>query len=214
MSGLDVAATRYAGARINRVEDGRLLTGAGTFVDDISRPGMLHACFVRSPFARARIEAIDTSEALAVPGVRAVFVAADLNPDVREQWYTLTGPKMPDIVRPPLAEHEVRFVGRPGRAGRGRESLPRRGRRGAGRRRLRAAAGACRLHHRRVERRARVRERSRERRRPARRGAAGDHRRDRRDGGTRRQRDDLPAVTRSRADRDAWVDRRVGRGER
>jgi carbon-monoxide dehydrogenase large subunit len=109
----DIAATRYAGARINRVEDGRLLTGAGTFVDDVSRPGMLHACFVRSPFARARIEAIDTSEALAMPGVRAVFVAADLNPDVREQWYTLTGPNMPDIARPPLAEQEVRFVGDP-----------------------------------------------------------------------------------------------------
>ncbi len=109
----EVAATRYAGARINRVEDGRLLTGAGTFVDDVSRPGMLHACFVRSPFARARIEAIDVSEALALPGVQAVFVAADLNPGVREQWYTLTGPQMPDIARPPLADDEVRFVGDP-----------------------------------------------------------------------------------------------------
>jgi carbon-monoxide dehydrogenase large subunit len=107
----DIAATRYAGARIHRVEDGRLLTGAGTFVDDVSRPGMLHACFVRSPFARARIESIDASEALELPGVRAVFVAADLNADVREQWYTLTGPDMPDIARPPLAEDEVRFVG-------------------------------------------------------------------------------------------------------
>ena len=53
----DIAATRYAGARIHRVEDGRLLTGAGTFVDDVSRPGMLHACFARSPFARARSNA-------------------------------------------------------------------------------------------------------------------------------------------------------------
>ena len=43
---------------------------------------MLHACFVRSPFARARIGGIDASEALALPGVHAVFVAADLNPDV------------------------------------------------------------------------------------------------------------------------------------
>ena len=46
-------ATRYAGTRVPRVEDNRLLTGRGTFVDDVSRPGMLHACFVRSPFARA-----------------------------------------------------------------------------------------------------------------------------------------------------------------
>jgi carbon-monoxide dehydrogenase large subunit len=109
----DSAAARYAGARVHRIEDARLLTGTATFVDDVSRPGMLHACFVRSPFARARIGAIDTSEALALPGVRAVFVAADLNRDVREQWYTLSGPDMPDTPRPPLAEDEVRFVGDP-----------------------------------------------------------------------------------------------------
>ena len=46
-------ATRYAGSRVQRVEDPRLLTGHGTFVDDIQLPGMLHACFVRSPH-RAR----------------------------------------------------------------------------------------------------------------------------------------------------------------
>ena len=74
---------------------------------------MLHACFVRSPFARARIESVDVTEALALPGVLAVFLAGDLNPDVHEQWYTMTGPKMPDIARPPLAEGEVRFVGDP-----------------------------------------------------------------------------------------------------
>ena len=45
--------TRYAGRRIERVEDTRLLTGRGTFVEDITRPGMLHACFVRSRFAQA-----------------------------------------------------------------------------------------------------------------------------------------------------------------
>jgi len=47
-----------------RVEDARLLTGHGTFVDDIQRPGMLHACFVRSPFARALINGTDVSAAL------------------------------------------------------------------------------------------------------------------------------------------------------
>ena len=61
-------ATRYAGARVPRVEDTRLLTGHGTFVDDVSRPGMLHACFVRSPFAKARIKGIDTSAAKAMGG--------------------------------------------------------------------------------------------------------------------------------------------------
>ena len=40
-----------------RVEDARLLTGRGVFVDDVVLPGMLHACFVRSPFARAAVRA-------------------------------------------------------------------------------------------------------------------------------------------------------------
>ena len=51
----------YTGSRVPRVEDQRLLTGEGTFVDDVVRPGMLHARFVRSPFARAQIGEIDTS---------------------------------------------------------------------------------------------------------------------------------------------------------
>src|SRR2546423_4744107 len=106
-------AARYAGSRVTRVEDARLLSGQGTFVDDISLRGMLHAFFVRSPFPRAAIRSIDTSAALAVPGVHAVFTAADLNPDVKEQWHTSLGPQGPETPRPPLAEHEVRFVGDP-----------------------------------------------------------------------------------------------------
>jgi carbon-monoxide dehydrogenase large subunit len=103
----------YVGTRVNRIEDDRLITGRGTFVDDISLPGLLHACFVRSPFARAAIGSIDTSAALASPGVRALFTAADLNPDVKEQWHTTVGPESPETPRPPLAEGEVRFAGDP-----------------------------------------------------------------------------------------------------
>ncbi|BBY45592.1 xanthine dehydrogenase family protein molybdopterin-binding subunit [Mycolicibacterium celeriflavum] len=106
-------ATRYAGARVPRIEDNRLLTGRGTFVDDVVRPGMLHACFVRSPFARATIKGIDASAALAMPGVHAVFTAEDLNPDVKEAWHAVAGKDMPDTPRPPLAEGEVKFVGDP-----------------------------------------------------------------------------------------------------
>ena len=109
----DTVATRYAGTRVPRVEDNRLLTGRGTFVDDVTRPGMLHACFVRSPFARAKINGIDASAALALPGVRAVFTAEDLNPDVKEAWHAVAGKDMPDTPRPPLAEGEVKFVGDP-----------------------------------------------------------------------------------------------------
>ncbi|GAB7144135.1 xanthine dehydrogenase family protein molybdopterin-binding subunit [Mycobacterium riyadhense] len=104
---------RYAGARVPRVEDGRLLTGRGGFVDDLTRPGMLHACFVRSPFARARINGIDPSAALALPGVHAVFTADDLNPDVREAWHAVAGKDVPDTPRPPLAQGEAKFVGDP-----------------------------------------------------------------------------------------------------
>ena len=105
-------AARYVGAR-KRVEDLRLLTGHGTYVDDIVLPGMLHARFIRSPFARAAIREIDASAALAMPGVRFVFTAADLNADVKEQWHTSMGPASPETPRPPLAEGEVRFVGDP-----------------------------------------------------------------------------------------------------
>jgi len=109
----DTVATRYAGTRVPRVEDNRILTGRGTFVDDVSRPGMLHACFVRSPFARARINGIDAAAALALPGVRAVFTAGDLNPDVKEAWHAVAGKNIQDTPRPPLAEGEVKFVGDP-----------------------------------------------------------------------------------------------------
>jgi aerobic carbon-monoxide dehydrogenase large subunit len=106
-------ASRHAGTRVRRVEDARLLTGHGTFVDDVVRPGMLHACFVRSPYARARLVSIDATAALALPGVRAVLTAADLHPGVHEQWYTSMGRDVPDTPRPPLASDEVRHVGDP-----------------------------------------------------------------------------------------------------
>ncbi|HEY6650362.1 MAG TPA: molybdopterin cofactor-binding domain-containing protein, partial [Mycobacterium sp.] len=109
----DTVATRYAGTRVPRVEDNRLLTGRGTFVDDVSRPGILHACFVRSPFAHAKIQGIDAGAALALPGVHAVFMASDLNPDVKEAWHAVAGKDIPDTPRPPLAEGEVKFVGDP-----------------------------------------------------------------------------------------------------
>jgi carbon-monoxide dehydrogenase large subunit len=98
---------------VRRVEDPRLLTGTGTFVDDVVRPGMLHACFVRSPFARARIDRVDAAVALAVPGVRAVLTAADVNPAVHELCYTGQGSRVPDTPRPLLAEGEARFAGDP-----------------------------------------------------------------------------------------------------
>jgi carbon-monoxide dehydrogenase large subunit len=107
-------AARYAGSRVPRVEDPRLLSGRGTFVDDIQLPRMLHCCFVRSPYARARIVRIDVSEAAALPGVHAVFVGADLNPlSVLPQPEPTSPYFLVDVPWEPLSTQEVRFVGDP-----------------------------------------------------------------------------------------------------
>ncbi len=108
-----MSAARHVGARVPRIEDPRLLTGRNSFVADVVLPGMLHASFVRSPFARATIKRVDVSAARTMPGVRFVFTAEDLNPDVHEQWHTSIGPASPETPRPPLADREVRFVGDP-----------------------------------------------------------------------------------------------------
>src|ERR1700674_4375094 len=69
--------TRWFGARVQRVEDDRLLRGHGRFTDDIDE-GALESCIVRSPYAHARIRSIDVTAARAMPGVAAVYTAADL----------------------------------------------------------------------------------------------------------------------------------------
>ncbi len=69
--------TRWFGAPVQRVEDDRLLRGRGRFTDDID-DGALESCLVRSPYAHARIRAIDVSAARRAPGVVAVYTAGDL----------------------------------------------------------------------------------------------------------------------------------------
>jgi CO/xanthine dehydrogenase Mo-binding subunit len=69
--------TRWFGARVQRVEDDRLLRGHGRFTDDIDE-GALESVVVRSPYAHARILSIDVTGARAMPGVVAVYTAADL----------------------------------------------------------------------------------------------------------------------------------------
>jgi aerobic carbon-monoxide dehydrogenase large subunit len=72
------AGFRSIGRHEPRREDARLLTGRGRYIDDIVVPGALHACFVRSPHAHARIVSIDAAAALAMPGVVAVFTGRDI----------------------------------------------------------------------------------------------------------------------------------------
>ena len=69
---------KHFGARVQRIEDPALLQGKGRFVDDVKIPGTLHACFLRSPYAHARLRSIDASRALALDGVIAVFTSADM----------------------------------------------------------------------------------------------------------------------------------------
>jgi carbon-monoxide dehydrogenase large subunit len=71
------------GAKIARFEDPALLSGKGRYIDDIRAPGVLHACFLRSPYGHARIRSIDVSAALALPGVHAVLTAQDLSERMR-----------------------------------------------------------------------------------------------------------------------------------
>ena len=71
-------AQGFIGRRLLRSEDRRFLIGKGQFTDDLSVRGMLHAAFVRSPHAHARITTIDTSAALASPGVVAVVTGRDV----------------------------------------------------------------------------------------------------------------------------------------
>lgn len=75
---MDKPDFRSIGRHEPRREDARLLTGRGRYIDDIAVPGALHACFVRSPHAHARILSIDASAALEMPGVVAVFTGRDV----------------------------------------------------------------------------------------------------------------------------------------
>jgi carbon-monoxide dehydrogenase large subunit len=104
------------GHRIKRVEDGPLLRGQGRFVDDIRLPGLLHAAFLRSPHAHARLKRVDVSAARAVSGVRAVFAYADLRPHLKCDRIPLALPSAAIRVSVdpyPLARDELTYVGEP-----------------------------------------------------------------------------------------------------
>jgi carbon-monoxide dehydrogenase large subunit len=101
------------GAAIRRVEDARLLTGRGQFVDDMALPGMLHCAIVRSPYPHARIAKIEALRA-AAPGVAALFIGKDMAADgvgpMSAGWAL---PGMVELPRWALARGTVRHVGEP-----------------------------------------------------------------------------------------------------
>src|SRR6187402_496438 len=95
------------GTRVLRTEDPAMLTGSARYLNDLDLPGKLHAAFARSEVAHARLEAVHIDDARAVPGVVAVFTAADLGVAPHHGFVAVH----PDFARPPLADGVVRFVG-------------------------------------------------------------------------------------------------------
>ncbi len=109
-------SSRVLGQDVPRVEDPPLLRGRARFVDDIAPPGLLHAAFVRSPHAHAKILSVDTSMAREMPGVRAVLAYDDLAAHLVEPRLRvgLPSPAYRQILdRPVLATGEVVHVGEP-----------------------------------------------------------------------------------------------------
>ncbi|TFC00218.1 MULTISPECIES: aerobic carbon-monoxide dehydrogenase large subunit [unclassified Cryobacterium] len=92
--------------RLQRKEDPRFVRGRGHYVDDITLPGMLHGAILRSPVAHARLVSIDTTAALAHPGVVAVITGADLL-GLGLAW----APTLSADVQAVLVTDKVRFQG-------------------------------------------------------------------------------------------------------
>jgi aerobic carbon-monoxide dehydrogenase large subunit len=111
----------FVGRSVSRREDQRLLTGRGQFIADLKLPQMLHAVFVRSPVAHARINAIDLSRAAAMPGIIYALSGPELArqlppvPDTQlalpSKWTTLVQHKFINPQQPLLAYDKVRHVG-------------------------------------------------------------------------------------------------------
>src|SRR5215470_387627 len=107
---------QWFGASVKRNEDPALLTGQGRYVDDNHLPGMLEVAVLRSPHPHAAIRGIDTTRALALPGVHAVITYADLPESLRQQTVPLLvpNPAIKQAYMPYcLARDEVCFVGEP-----------------------------------------------------------------------------------------------------
>nr|MBA3450036.1 xanthine dehydrogenase family protein molybdopterin-binding subunit [Chloroflexia bacterium] len=108
------APEKLVGQPIRRREDPKLMTGGGTFLDDIRLPGMSYAAILRSPVAHAKIRSIDTAKARAMPGVIGVFTGEDLA-DVNPLPCAWQAAGVDNNVATPrlLALGEVRQVGEP-----------------------------------------------------------------------------------------------------
>jgi carbon-monoxide dehydrogenase large subunit len=111
-----LATASLCGSSIKRKEDPRMIAGKGTYLDDVRLPGMVHAVFVRSPYAHAKIKSIDASKAKKVQGVVAVYTGAELEQKLGPvpcAWQVPTDPPIKIPRYTPLAVDKVRYVGDP-----------------------------------------------------------------------------------------------------
>ncbi len=112
-------SNKYIGQRIRRNEDPRLLTGQALFVDDVQMPGMLHAAFLRSDYAHARLRSMDACAARVHPGVVAVYTAEDMGDFWRPGPLLVPAPhSIPGLIfnkrtQIPLVKDKARHVGEP-----------------------------------------------------------------------------------------------------
>jgi carbon-monoxide dehydrogenase large subunit len=118
---MSAESSGFVGRAMQRREDGRLLTGRGQFIADLTLPGMLHAVFVRSQVAHGRIRSVDVARAAAMPGVAHVLTGAELRrlvPPVAgaqlslpSKWRTQVRHSIRNPQQPMLAVDKVRHVG-------------------------------------------------------------------------------------------------------
>jgi carbon-monoxide dehydrogenase large subunit len=108
------SSNRYIGSPVERLENPRFLEGRGTYVGDLSRPGLLHAAILRSATPHGRIRTIDAAAAAALPGVCTVITAAEIGTPVpRIPLRRQPLPVLEPYHQPVIAERKVRYVGEP-----------------------------------------------------------------------------------------------------
>jgi carbon-monoxide dehydrogenase large subunit len=106
------SSQKWVGQALRRKEDPRMITGKGRYVDDMVVPGMLYMAVVRSQFGHARINSIDASGALALPGIHGVFTGEDLDiPAALPMAWVPPGVEIKTAEHWPLARGEVKYVG-------------------------------------------------------------------------------------------------------
>jgi aerobic carbon-monoxide dehydrogenase large subunit len=109
---MKIGPNRLLGAPVKRLEDPRILFGRGRYVADIKLHGMVHAAFLRSSHAYARVRKLDVSRCRADPRVLHVLTAADLDTVPRLPSFD-SGPEVAPFLQPVLAVDTVRYVGEP-----------------------------------------------------------------------------------------------------